>query len=85
MSSAAFDSGNGSDPGAEMEIYQLNKITAAQVRKFLALVGVRPRPPQAARLFLSITPSDNTVLGPLRAGAEWNVKNTSLRTSKAVR
>ena len=54
---------NVSDPGitlaelfawlAEMDIYQLNRIPERHRLKFLALVGLRPLPPQAARSVLS--------------------------------
>jgi hypothetical protein len=38
---------------AEMDIYQLNRISDEHKRKFLALVGVLPEPPRAARNVLS--------------------------------
>lgn len=38
---------------AEMDIYQLNRISDLHKRKFLALVGITPKPPQAARTVLS--------------------------------
>ncbi len=38
---------------AEMDIYQLNRISDEHKRKFLALLGVTPEPPRAARNVLS--------------------------------
>jgi len=56
---------NYSDPGitlielcawiAEMDIYQLNQISDRERLKFLALVGVSPRPPRPARAVLSLS------------------------------
>jgi hypothetical protein len=56
---------NYSDPGitlvelcawiAEMDIYQLNQISDRERLKFLALVGVAPKPPIPAHVVLSIT------------------------------
>ncbi len=56
---------NYSDPGitlvelcawiAEMDIYQLNQISDRERLKFLALVGVAPKPPIPARVILSAT------------------------------
>lgn len=54
---------NPSDPGitlielfawlAEMNIYRLNRITDEETRKYLALVGLHPKPPQPARTVVS--------------------------------
>lgn len=38
---------------AEMDLYQLNRIPEKHRRKFLALIGIRPAPPIAARAVLS--------------------------------
>src|ERR1044072_1312452 len=56
---------NVSDPGitlielfawlAEMDIYGLNRIPERHLRKFLSLVGVRPKPPQPAIAALSLS------------------------------
>ncbi|HZE70855.1 MAG TPA: putative baseplate assembly protein [Pyrinomonadaceae bacterium] len=40
---------------AEMDIYQLNRISDAHKRKFLALIGITLRPPQAAQTVLSFS------------------------------
>jgi hypothetical protein len=40
---------------AEMDIYQLNRVTDRHKRNFLALVGIAPAPPQPARAVLSFT------------------------------
>ena len=40
---------------AEMDIYQLNRVTDAHRRNFLALVGVVPEPPRPARTVLAFT------------------------------
>jgi predicted phage baseplate assembly protein len=73
---------NYSDPGitlielcawiAEMDIYQLNQISNRERLRFLALVGVAPRPPQPARAVLSMTL--NSGVGPvaLPAGVEFS-------------
>jgi hypothetical protein len=64
---------NYSDPGitlvelcawiAEMDIYQLNQISNRERLKFLALVGVAPKPPIPARAVLSL--SLNTGVSPV--------------------
>src|SRR5690242_17778644 len=56
---------NYSDPGitivellaaiTEMDIYQLNQVSDHARRKFLALLGVRPRPPHPAHAVVSFT------------------------------
>lgn len=38
---------------AEMDVYQANRIPAERARKFLALAGVTPHPPRAARTVLA--------------------------------
>jgi len=57
---------NPSDPGitilellawiAESDIYQLDRVTERHVRKYLRLLGVRPRPPQPSTASLDLTP-----------------------------
>src|ERR1700683_1356608 len=64
---------NYSDPGitlielcawiAEMDIYQLNQISDRERLRFLALVGVAPKPPQPAFVVLSMTL--NSGVGPV--------------------
>ncbi|HEY8550350.1 MAG TPA: putative baseplate assembly protein [Vicinamibacterales bacterium] len=46
---------------AEQDLYRINRIPAAHIRKFLALVGVEPRPPRAARAILAVRPSGTHV------------------------
>jgi predicted phage baseplate assembly protein len=58
---------NASDPGitlvelfawlAEMDLYQLNRIPARHLRKFLSLIGVWLQPPQAARTVIAFNTS----------------------------
>ena len=65
---------NYSDPGitlvellafiAEMDIYQLNQISARDRRRFLALVDVLPGPPKPARAVLQITLAAGTTTNP---------------------
>jgi hypothetical protein len=49
---------------AEMDLYWANRIPAERVRKLLALVGITPRPPRAARTVAAFT----LAAGPLPAG-----------------
>lgn len=49
---------------AEMDLYWANRIPAERVRKLLALVGIAPRPPRAARTVAAFT----LAAGPLPAG-----------------
>jgi hypothetical protein len=42
---------------AEMDVYWANRIPAERARQFLALVGVTPRPPRAARTVLAFHPA----------------------------
>jgi hypothetical protein len=61
---------NASDPGitlvellawkTEMDIYRLNQVTDAERLRFLKLVGVRPRGPQAAYAVLSFSAKSGT-------------------------
>src|SRR5829696_6415731 len=54
----------------EMDVYQLNRVPEAHRRKFLALVGVRPRGPRSATAVLGLAPPGP---GPVRVplGAEF--------------
>jgi predicted phage baseplate assembly protein len=54
---------------AEMDIYQLDRIPDAHKRKFLALVGITPEPPRAARTVVSFTLLQGAALD-LPAGVE---------------
>jgi hypothetical protein len=70
---------NFSDPGitfidlfawlTEMQIYQLNRITDANYRKFLKLVGMRPAFAQPARVDITFE-SSNEIHGPIKAGTQ---------------
>jgi hypothetical protein len=71
---------NYSDPGitlvelcawiAEMDIYQLNQISNRERLKFLALVGVAPKPPIPAHVVLSATLATGIALVTLPASLE---------------
>lgn len=70
---------NETDPGitiletlawvAESDIYQLDRITEAHIRKYLQLLGVRPYPPQPATVDLAVTPDSSAVGTKLKPGA----------------
>lgn len=72
---------NYSDPGitlvellafvAEMDIYQLNQISDRERLKFLALVGVAPKPPLPAHAVLSFSLASGTAPVTLPAGLEF--------------
>lgn len=76
---------NASDPGitlielfawlSESAIYRLNRIPERHLRKFLALLGIYPRPPQAAQTVLSFTPDAGTDPFELPAGVEFEATN----------
>jgi hypothetical protein len=72
----------------ETNVYRLNRVPESHRRKFLALVGIVPRPPQAATAVLSLMPpAPDPVTVP--AGAEFSATtpegNTLLfRTVEAV-
>src|SRR3954453_6687621 len=61
---------NVSDPGitlldllawvAEMQVFQLDQVPAANRRALLALIGLEPRPPRAARAVLRFSVPDGT-------------------------
>jgi hypothetical protein len=73
---------NYSDPGitlvelcawiAEMDIYQLNQISDRERLKFLALVGVAPKPPLPARVVLGLSLADGVSPISLPAGLEFS-------------
>lgn len=44
---------------AEMDIYRLNRVPEAHRLKFLALVGIHPKPPEPAQVVLSLTPKSD--------------------------
>lgn len=55
---------------AEMDLFQLNQVPDAHKRKFLALVGVSPRPPRPARAIVKFGVNANNVPLTLPAGTE---------------
>ena len=59
---------------AEMDVYQLNRIAERHRRKFLALVGVEPRGPQAARTVVRCTLAGSHT--PVALPAELEVEGT---------
>ena len=56
---------------AEMDIYELNRISDRSKRKFLALVGITPRPPHAARTVLSFVLKPGTAPLALQSGTQF--------------
>ncbi|HET7113733.1 MAG TPA: hypothetical protein VFI57_08830, partial [Pyrinomonadaceae bacterium] len=62
---------------AEMDIYQLNRISDEHKRKFLALVGVLPEPPRAARNVLSFTLKPSVGPRALPASAQLFARDLS--------
>jgi hypothetical protein len=72
---------------AEMDVYQLNRIPDRHKRKFLALVGITPEPPHAARTVLSFTLRKGSQ--ELPAGVEFEGKDpfgqaTRFRTLETI-
>ena len=55
----------------DMTVYRLNRIPERHRRKFLALTGFRPQPPQAAQTVLSFAPEAGTAPFAVPAGAEF--------------
>jgi baseplate J-like protein len=62
---------------AEMDIYQLNRISDEHKRKFLALVGVTPEPPRAARNVLRFVVKQGVLSRELPAGAQFFARDLS--------
>ncbi|MEU2258418.1 putative baseplate assembly protein [Nocardia xishanensis] len=72
---------NAHDPGitlvelfafiAEMDLYRVNRITDAHRRKFLALAGITPAPPQPATTILGLRLAPGEAPLPLPAGLEF--------------
>ena len=56
---------------AEMDIYQLNRISDRHKLKFLALIGITPKPPQAARTVLSFVLKTGMPPFTLQPGTEF--------------
>ncbi|HEX9670488.1 MAG TPA: putative baseplate assembly protein [Thermoanaerobaculia bacterium] len=74
---------------AEMELYRLNRVPPAHVRKFLALVGGAPRPPRGARTVLTFGLRAGVTSRALPAGLEVEGKDlagerTAFRTLAPV-
>jgi Baseplate J-like protein len=55
---------------AEMDIYELNRITDEHKRKFLELVGIKVNPPRAARTVLSFTLKEGSAPRRLKPNTE---------------
>ena len=55
---------------AEMDIYQLNRITDEHKRKFLSLIGITPDPPRPSRTVVSFKLKEGLPPRRLRASAE---------------
>lgn len=74
---------NAHDPGitaielfawiAEMDLYQIDRVSDAYKLKFLALAGILPIPPQPARTVLSLAPKSNSPEIPI--GSEFQGRN----------
>ena len=60
---------------AEMDIYQLNRVSDEHKRKFLALVGIIPQFPRAARTVLGFTFKVGPQPPRLQAGTEFGGKD----------
>lgn len=74
----------------EMDVYQVNRVPESHVRKFLALVGVRPFPPRpaCAVVSMSLKPGRPTTLS-LPAGFQFEARDqvsgtTGFRTLKEL-
>ena len=59
----------------EMDIYRVNRIPKSHRRKFLALVGITPNPPQPAQAVLSLTLRDGNTEIELPANTEFEGKD----------
>lgn len=60
---------------AEMDIYELNRIPEIHKRKFLALVGITPRPPQPAKATLAFTLKPGGTPRKLKVDTELSCKD----------
>jgi predicted phage baseplate assembly protein len=77
---------NAHDPGitliellawvAEMDIYQLNRISDEHKRKFLALVGITPQSPGAAKTVLGFSFKTGPQPPRLETGSEFSGKDS---------
>ena len=57
-----------------MDLFELNQITDAHRRKFLALAGIAPEPPQAARSLLALTLANGQPPLSIAAGLEFEAQ-----------
>jgi predicted phage baseplate assembly protein len=81
--SSTWTDHNESDPGitmlevlawvAESDIYRLDRVTDRHVRKYLRLLGVRPRPPRPATISLRADPPASLAGAELPAGTRLAV------------
>ncbi len=81
---------NTSDPGvtlvellawhAELDLYWLNRVPVERLRKFLAVAGMAPHPPRAARVVAAFTPGPAAVALP----ADLEIAGTDLAGVKTV-
>lgn len=74
---------------AEMDIYRLNQVSDEARRKFLALIGVRPRPARAARTVLGFRLNNGVAPLTLPPGLEFTeepseVVSAPFRTLKQI-
>jgi baseplate J-like protein len=78
---------NPSDPGitliellawvAEMDLYQINRVPQSHLRRFLELIGLRPKCPRAARTVLALEVEPKTPPVRVPAGLEFEATDAS--------
>src|SRR5215471_12526326 len=56
----------------EMDIYELDRVTDLHKRKFLELVGIKPRPARASHTILSLSLKEGAAPLTLPEGAEFS-------------
>lgn len=61
----------------ELDLYRVNRVPPSHVRKFLALVGVEPRPPRAARTVLAFRLASGLPPRVLPAGLEVETEDVA--------
>lgn len=66
---------------AEMDIYQVNRVTDDHLRKFLSLVNATPAPPRAAQTVLSLATNEAQALS-LPAALEFEGEDSFGRTTR---
>jgi Baseplate J-like protein len=73
---------------AEMDIYRLNRIPEKHLRKFLALIGIHPHPPQTAICVLALVGKDQNIVRVPSAcefdGTDPFKQNARFRSLKSV-